>query len=429
MKHIIRPLMVGVAMAAACILPAAAQESTPIPPETTEIPIPPEATALPEGVVFAAPGFCLISPDETNVAVWHDAVYDLPSGAKRFDLPEVDWVHHSADGRYLFISESGMHDAQTGELLIASNGLYLPGVAEVSPDRNLLVEGNNVYDLTTLEQIATIDRNGPNYGEALPSYGQIEFVNEGRWLAFDRFDTEHENWVKVYVDVETWETILDGGDYPPGMGLRFSGDFTHYAVGGEGVFSYPAGEKLFDLPRGQVEFSEDSSVIMITTYPTTTTSNEPVLFTYVNAASGEQINRFEVPVLAYIQLLSRGLVSEPTLTRAVMPVITEVGVGENMTPLIRTWQVVEVATGEVLHELERVVEVLEFEDVNILREALGLPRSDQQFAGGRYVIWGEGIFDVETDALIFAREGSPFSLSPLGTYAYVGNPCMLWELP
>lgn len=426
MKDIIRPLMVGVALAAACILPAA-QEATPIPPEATETPIPPEATALPEGVVFATPGFCLISPDETNVAVWRDGVYDLPSGAKRFDLPEVDWVRHSPDGRHLIVSEVGLYETATGELLIPSeNHLYLPGVGEFSPDGRWFVDGNIVYDLTTLEQVTTLARNAPTYGDEDPLYGEIEFVNDGRWLAFDRFDAEHEAWVKVYVEIETWETILDGGDYPSGMGLRFSNDYTRYAVGGEGVFSYPSGEKLFDLPRGQVEFSEDSSVILVRTAPPTL--SEPVILTYVDAASGEEINRFEIPLEIYVQLQSRGLLDEPTMTRAVVPVITQVGVGQNMNPLVRGWQVVEIATGAVLNEFEDI-EFLTSENANPVREALLLLTPEDWSVNGRYVVWGEGVFDVETDALILPLERDYLTLSAQAAYVYTTTICTIWELP
>lgn len=427
MKHIIRPLMVGVALAAACILPAAAQEATPIPPEATETPVPPEATALPEGVVFTASGTCFISPDETNVAVWRDGVYDLPSGVKRFDLPEVDWVHYTSDGRYLLVSASGLYETATGELLIpAETPRYVLGVGKVSPDGRWFVDGNAVYDLTTLEQVTRLDRAMFIEGDDEAYYGFIDFVNEGRWLAFDRFDTEHENWVKVYVEIETWETILDGGDYPSGMGLRFSNDYTRYAVGGEGVFSYPSGEKLFDLPRGQVEFSEDSSVILVRTAPPTL--SEPVILTYVDAASGEEINRFEIPLEIYVQLQSRGLLDEPTMTRAVVPVITQVGVGQNMNPLVRGWQVVEIATGAVLNEFEDI-EFLTSENANPVREALLLLTPEDWSVNGRYVVWGEGVFDVETDALILPLERDYLTLSAQAAYVYTTTICTIWELP
>ncbi|MCU0465524.1 MAG: WD40 repeat domain-containing protein [Anaerolineae bacterium] len=430
MKHIIRPLMVGVALAAACILPAAAQEATPIPPEATETPVPPEATALPEGVVFVASEPCFLSPDETTVAVRRDGVYDLPSGTKRFDLPETGWDNYSPDGRYLFVSGHGLYDVQTGEILIPTdNSIHNRSVWDTfSPDGRLFVDGNIVYDLNTLEQVATLDRARFMDDSEEPIYGGLEFVNEGRWLYFKRFDTEQEVGVSIYVDVETWETILDGGDYPPGMGIRFSPDYTRYAVGGEGVFSYTAGEKLFDLPRGDVAFNEDSSAIMITTFPISS-SNEPIIITYLNAASGEQINRFEVDVVAYIELSENGLLFEPTLTRIVLPVIEEVGVGENTRPLIRTWQVVDVATEEVLYELERVVEVLEFEDANTLREALRVPTDERWQIDGRYVVQGEGVFDVETDALILPLDREMLSFSRQGTYVYSLNPCTVWELP
>jgi hypothetical protein len=239
------------------------------------------------------------------------------------------------------------------------------------------------------------------------------------------------------VDTETWETILDGNNYAPGTGVRFSNDYTRYAVGGEGVFSYPEREKLFDLPDGEPEFSEDSSIILVTTYPTT--SDAPTILTYLDAASGEQINRYE-RLADYRALAIYGLVSDPTLTRTILPIITQVEGGNPSNYLIQGWQVVEIATGTVIQQIDRdqPLEVndttsayfIKAEEGHLLQEALGIPRSDRRFAGERYLVRGKGIFDAETDALIFSlNRWRWLDLSGLGTYAYTSSPCIVWELP
>ncbi len=86
-------------------MPGQAQDATPF-----EL----ERVALPEGAVFSAPGNCVVSPDETQIAVDEYGVFSLPDGEKRYDITGYQSLY-SPDGR---------HDVETETLILPMTGLH-----------------------------------------------------------------------------------------------------------------------------------------------------------------------------------------------------------------------------------------------------------------------------------------------------------------
>jgi hypothetical protein len=273
-----------------------------------------------------------------------------------------------------------------------------------------------------LEPIATLNRRYG--GENDMFYGVLWFINEGRWAVYEQpIDPDLERNYLAFVDTTTWEPVIDTSGYPFGAAINFNHDYTRYAVGGVGMFAYPSGEKLFDLPEGQTLFSPDSSVIMVRATYLLPRPSEYLVYIFLDGETGTQINRFDIswPVADVAYALNYPLVNAD-LSLVVMPDVAPGTVGPGHPPVIEGWRVIDVRTNAIVQRIEGG-------DLDDPRAALGLNSLTTPIINGRYAVQGEGIFDAETDQLILALDGNRLALSPQGTYAVTQGMCTVWELP
>lgn len=107
----------------------------------------------------------IFSPDGKSLAVWHDGVYDVATGRKRFSIDPKGGLStyttaplsFSKDNSLLYVSDGAAYDMQTGRVRFAMNGDTLEGIKKdifgdmigVSNDGRLINDQVGVYDSAT----------------------------------------------------------------------------------------------------------------------------------------------------------------------------------------------------------------------------------------------------------------------------------------
>ncbi len=376
-------------------------------------PFPPEATVMPDGAIFIAPGRCLVSPDESRIAVRDYGVFDLPDGQKAFDLTG-DAILYSPDNRYFVVSGVGLHDSQTGQLLIESPSRY----PSFSPDSRFYIAYDIVYALPSLEQVTDLDREG----DGVNSYSWGRFINNDLWYTYEKTFTTADQTMLTFVNATTWLPVLDTSIYLPMTPISFSQDFRRYAVGGVGVFELYSGEKLFDLSEGLAHFSTDSATILMT--PRLYPPPSDIALAFLDGETGATLNQFSVPGLVYSDIMSYGaFFTSPDMSKIAMPDVLNIGVDGQENYVLQGWRLIDVRTNTLIKQWRDNSVVSAYQE-------LGRPvPTSHRIIDGRYVIEGQGVFDAATDALVMPLIGQAPYLTEGGTYAVTQNPCTVWRLP
>jgi hypothetical protein len=131
----------------------------------------------PEGRVYFD---VIFSPDSKSLAVWHDGVYDVATGKKRFAIDSKEGastyttapLSFSKDNSLLYVSDGSAYDMQTGGVRFAMNGDTLAAIGShkdimgdmigVSNDGRLISDQSGVYDFATGIHLATGEANFPS---------------------------------------------------------------------------------------------------------------------------------------------------------------------------------------------------------------------------------------------------------------------------
>jgi len=399
-------IVLAAAVLLTALMPGQAQDATPFAPE---------ATVMPDGAIFIAPGRCIVSPDESLIAANSYGLFDLPSGEKRFDIMGEGKGLYSPGGRYLAVHKIGLYDLETGELVIESPSEY----PTFSPDSRFYIDYNTVYDLSTGDAVIELDREG----DGISSYSWDLFINNDQWYIYEKtFRSADEPTRQMFLDATTWQPVIDTGIYPLGAGIVFNPDFTRYAVGGFGLFSYPDGEKLFDLPQGWSRFADDSKLILIRS-PWTGSPLSDMTFNFVDGETGANINQFNISEGVYTNILNNRLIISPDLSQIIMPDVSQTGTGDPIIYALTGWRLIDVRTNTLIKRWVSDSLVSAYQELG-----LTFP-SSHRIIDGRYVIKGQGVFDEATDQLIFPLIGSDLYLTEGGTYAVTQRPCTVWALP
>jgi hypothetical protein len=114
----------------------------------------------PEGRVYFD---AILSPDGKSLAVWHDGVYDVATGKKRFAVDPKGGstelttapLSFSKDNSLLYVSDEAAYDIQTGAVRFAMHGNTLDAIFGVSNDGRLLSDLVGVYDFATGIRLAS----------------------------------------------------------------------------------------------------------------------------------------------------------------------------------------------------------------------------------------------------------------------------------
>lgn len=387
-----------------------------------ETPFPPEATVVPKGAVFTAPGRCTVSPDESLIAVRDYGVFDLSSGEKRYEISgRTPKFRFSPDSRFLSIPQLGLFDAQTGQVLLESPIRD----AEFSPDGRFYLDYEKVYALPSLEMVADLNREG----DGINHYVWSRFINNGQWFEYalleDALQAESplSRSRQVIVDTATWQPVVDTNAYPSDVYLVFNADYTRYAFGGDGVFSYPDGKKLFDLPEGHPQFGNDSKIIMLRTFNAT---NQTVIYTFIDGETGAHLNQFN-PNLQINTGMGNNFspIANADLSQIAMPDFTIEGTGTQARYVLKGWRIIDIRTNTLIKQWVS-------DTMASASEEMGWPTPKYRYMDvqGRNLRDGVGVFDVATDTLIKPMDGlTGLYLTLGGSYAVSQNPCTVWSLP
>jgi hypothetical protein len=217
--------------------PAAGQ--TAISPEVT-----PEATAEPGPpfpVVLSRPNYCVLSPDDTAVAVMNDGVYNVADGSLRFELPVVPedpnpsniiTVNFADDGHFVRVGRQ-MFDGVTGEPVDRT----LEYIVVTSNERWRVIN-REIYDAHTGEQVGTLPPL-----DGLPTPIDIEFVWNSDVILITAGSQEEQT---ILVGAPTGDILAEIENTP----FSFSYDGTRYAIAGDGIYDIASRQRIAVLPEG-----------------------------------------------------------------------------------------------------------------------------------------------------------------------------------
>lgn len=380
-----------------------------------------EATSQPFTAIFTAEGTCIVGGENDGYVVVDDnGVYTLPDGGKLFDLPVKSAVEYplgqnifSPDGQYLAMAGIGLYALETHDLLIESPSKY----PLFTPDGRFYIDYETVYDLETLEIVATLDR----YGDGVGAFAIAEFINDGRWLTF-LLSSQH---APAFMDTSTWQPVIDTAQYEEFTTVVFNSDFTRYAVSKHGVYALEDGQKLFDIPNGIPFFSADSKRLVIEV-PTWLEGGQAGydLFNIYDGETGDYLTQFSLQSDIYAQF--SGPYFNDSQTQIALIDALQISQGEFPSYELQGWRLVDVDTGQLLKQWTGA----SLEPV-ILELGIAHPfMSHPTIIDGRYAVdGGDGVYDAETHQQIFSFNGQQGSLSGAGIYAVTQYPCTVWTLP
>jgi hypothetical protein len=335
-----------------------------------------------------------ISADDTLMVSHYSGVYDLETGEARYES-EGQYFELSPDNRYVAVASQGVIDISTGEVLfpITPDEEHVDFFPRFSPDSTKVIGYDGVYAVPTGEHILSWNRENPAAFFS-PDSRYVMLFGDG-----------------VY-DLETGEryfaTDTDYEFYDPHN--TFTRDGSRLALKGDGFYDMTTGTLLVNLP-GDFSFNADETMISTTfggLYYTAT--GEPV----VDAPSG-----FNMPALnpdSTLAAISNGdvLSEEDEQIGAVYDLAT----GEERFTYNSIYAEFSSSGAYLIAGRDGVYTVATGERLYELGENEGFTMHPTQ---DRYVIGGQGVYDLASRELIYSLTGTYATFSDDGTLLFTNN--------
>jgi hypothetical protein len=206
--------------------------------------IPLEATTEAEPpfpIVLSRPDYCVLSPDDTAVAVMNDGVYNVADGSLRFALPVVSEDPSSSSVITVSFTDSGnfvrvgdlMFDAVTGEPVDRTLDYSI-----VTSNERWRVVDQEIFDVHTGKQVGALPQL-----DDLPTPIDIEFAGNSDIIIITGGSQEE---YAILVEVPTGDILAEIESRP----FSISYDGTRYAIAGDGIYDIASRQRIAPLPEG-----------------------------------------------------------------------------------------------------------------------------------------------------------------------------------
>jgi hypothetical protein len=190
---------------------------------------------------LSRPNYCVLSPDDTAVAVMNDGVYNVADGSLRFALPvfaedpnpsNIITVSFADDGHFVRVGGQ-MFDAVTGEPVDRTLQYNI-----VTSNERWRVINREIYDVHTGEQVGTLPPL-----DGVPSPIDIEFAWNSDVIIITGGSLEEHS---ILVEAPTGEILAEIESRP----FSISYDGTRYAIAGDGIYDIASRQRIAVLPEG-----------------------------------------------------------------------------------------------------------------------------------------------------------------------------------